>query len=85
MIAYAESHMIVVELVSRIEEDVLYRLDGQPHSSISIGGQQIKFTGHGLHFVILDAKTGISCSYILPFIKADIGPKSWGWAYVCRM
>ena len=50
--------MIYVELVSRIEEDVLYRSDGKPHSSITVKGQQKQFQTHGHHFVILDAMTG---------------------------
>ena len=54
----ADSRKIQVELVSRILEDVLYRPDGQAYSSIIIRGQQQNFDGNGLHFIVLDPKTG---------------------------
>ncbi|XP_028400896.1 protein sidekick-2-like [Dendronephthya gigantea] len=51
-------HIIYVELVSRIQEDVMYRHDAQSHSSITVGEQRHTFDLHGMHFIVLDPKTG---------------------------
>ncbi|XP_028400814.1 uncharacterized protein LOC114523946 [Dendronephthya gigantea] len=50
--------IIYVELISRILEDVLFSQGAKSYSSIAIQGQQRTFDGHGMHFIVLDPKTG---------------------------
>jgi hypothetical protein len=59
---FADSREIYVELLSRIKPDTLYRVDAQPYSSITVNGQLFTFDQHGLHFIVLDPKTGILTS-----------------------
>lgn len=47
-----------MKLISRLEEDALYRVYGQYHSSITVAGLVYHFNQYGHNFLILDARTG---------------------------
>ena len=60
---FSDASRINVKLISRLEEDVLYRVYGQYHSSITVAGVVYNFNQYGHNFLILDARTGW---YIVP-------------------
>ena len=47
-----------MKLISRLQEDAFYRVNGKPHSSIIIGGVAYNFDKHGHNFIVLDGITG---------------------------
>ena len=53
-----DKYKIYVELVSRVKPDVLYRLGAKSYSSITMRGRQYSFVQAGLHFIVLNPKTG---------------------------
>ena len=55
---FSDKYEIYVELVSRVKPDTLYRLNALSYSSITIRGQQYKFSQAGHHFIVLNPKTG---------------------------
>lgn len=85
----ADTFRIYVELVSRIEPDVLYRIDAESFSSITIRGNQHNFSKPGHHFIVLDPKTGIvshNSFKLISLIKARFnGPKSLQITNTCTL
>ena len=61
---YVDSSLINIKLISRIKEDVVYRVYGQPHSSITVAGVAYNFNKYGHNFLVLDAKTGLERRFI---------------------
>ena len=49
--------------MSRLKEDVLYRVYGQPHSSITVAGEVNTFIQYGHNFLTLEARTGSDSSF----------------------
>ena len=50
--------------MSRIEEDVLYRVYGEAYSSITLAGVLYSFNQYGHSFLILDARTGLHDDFV---------------------
>ena len=55
---FSGASRINVKLISRLEEDALYRTSGRPFSSIAVAGVVYEFNHYGHNFLILDARTG---------------------------